>query len=173
MNNSQNVFGNNNNVSNNQFHFSGQGQEPDIIPFDKSPITIFNKQVKTFWLLIGAVVSFAANLLTIYTSLKNFNSLEDTSIAPLTLPAIFFFFFMFLYIPLSTGRLFKFKGLSIASYNGSLFFEKYKGTCPCGGKLRFFQNFKTGQGYAQCLANDDHIFSFSPKIFDKENYATA
>ena len=95
MNNSQNVNGNNNKVNNNQFQFFNHNQEPDIVPYNKTPLTVFNKQVKTFWFLIGAIVSFAANLATVYTSLKEFKKLQDISLAYLVLSSILFLLFMF------------------------------------------------------------------------------
>lgn len=181
MNNSQNIKGNNNNNNfsnnhnfyNNQFQFSNPNQEPDFEAYDKSPVTIFNKQIKTFWFLIAAFVGFSANVVTIYSSFKDFPNIKPASGIFYIIPTLIFGISLSLYSLLSKTRLFKFRELSVANYNGNLFFEKYKGTCPCGGKLRFFQDFRTLKGYAQCMANDEHIFAFSPKRFDKKNYATA
>ena len=177
MNNSQNVSGNWNNVTNNQHQYFAGSYEVNIAKYaskSEKPITIANKPVKVFWSLLATIVAFAANILAIYTSLKDFPKVSVIPNFVIMLLPILLLTSFFLY---SSLRKSKERGLKIGAgffenHKSNLMYVTYRGTCPvCKGKLKFLQNYSNGKTFAQCKANTSQIFPFSPSQFDESNYS--
>jgi hypothetical protein len=147
--------------------------EPKISEKQRDPFIIAGTQAKVIWLLISAVVSFLANIATVYVAFNDFiNNKPTLPLILIFLPCLCCVTFFCFYLLLKKNRILKLGPVTIANHDGKLFLVKYDGVCPiCGGKLKFTTDYQQGQSISRCMANDSHLFPFSTKIFDKSNYA--
>jgi hypothetical protein len=180
MDNTQNISGNNNIsnqgngpliVDNSQnVYNSGDTAKYKIYETKRVPFTLLKKHVKTYWLGLAAFLSVFSVLLNIYLTFKYFYNNRFIFLST-------FFVFMFFFSLATIFRSNKFlsiRKLKIANHNGKLYHVDYTGTCPhCNGKLVVKQRTIDGKLFnvIECqIYPDIHYCTFSPKIFDNENY---
>jgi hypothetical protein len=180
MDNTQNISGNNN-ISNqgsgmlivdnsHKTYNSADTAKYEIHEIKRVPVTLFKKHIKTYWLGLAAFLSLFPIFLNLYLMLKYFYSNNFVYLST-------FFVFVF-FISLATifrgNRFLSIRKIKIANHNGKLYYVDYTGICPhCNGRLEVKQRTIDKRLYniVECqIYPDIHYCTFSPKIFDNENY---
>lgn len=170
--------GNNVNIHNGDNNFSAASHIDCIVNEEQRvPIIFKGLHIEEFWLdAVALFTLLILILLVFFHSLLSQNYSLAISLGYLFAMAVSFALFgHFFYcsskirnIPILNTL---FWGLT-ASHAGKLYKVKYSGTClHCGGKIEV--KIIQGKPKAQCqIYKQTHVFDFTPRIFDKENYSS-